>query len=150
MLHLKMQLPIITFLTFISLSSWNPFKSNSHAEPGCFTMYYSVVNKQLYAWSDNMPAPRDGEAIEKHFWREFKSPKIGDDVQFNLHVVYIVDMKGEIKSAYIWGKEVYAYTATDKAGLTFIRSLSPMKPGYCNGKKVAFRMVFNVRWRESE
>lgn len=139
-------------LTLLSLSFHKPSITNGNGNTGCMMEYDSVIKKRLYVWSDKMPSPRDGKSVGEHFQYDFRPPRqaANESAQFSLHLVYVVDTKGEIKETYVLGKNVSEYSTKDKAVLAFIRSLSPMKPGYCNGKKVPFRMVFSVHWRESE
>lgn len=140
-----MRISLLIAIAFITLTTFCG-ASQLPAHSDCVMQYDSIFKKNLHVWSEQMPAMQDGKEIFEFFLINFKNTDTDDDWQMSLHMAYVVDTTGKIQDAYILRKKEADYSTKDKAGLRFLRSMPPVTPGYCEGKKVPFLMFLSVRW----
>ena len=123
-------------LIFIIITSVFSCKSLEHKQE--YTQYDKITRKNVYMVVEEMPQYKGGEGV---FLKELANNvqyvySENDNLQTRVQVQFVIDKKGQLIGARIYGKESDAISDFEKAVLKALCQTNDWQAGRQNGKPV--------------
>lgn len=108
--------------------------------------YDSLTEKRVYTFVEKMPQYKGGNrAFLNEFGRKFHYEyKEYEDIQTKLQVQFVIDKKGRLIGARIFGKKYEELTNFEKEALKAITSLQNWEPGKHKNKSVDVILTMTI------
>ena len=118
-----------------------PIKSN------CIAKFDSILKVDVYSVADEEPEYNGGTiALLSFFNKNFCYPKDQEEFQGSIYISFIIEADGKPSNIDIYKYDGAGLSPVDKEAIRVFSCMPYWKPGQCEGKNIAMKMVFPIRF----